>query len=78
MGGIAAVLRWDGGPVSGEELRRVTAASPHRAPDGMRTRVFSAGAGQQFDLASIDASVLAVAVVHDLIHPAIAGRRLFY
>jgi asparagine synthase (glutamine-hydrolysing) len=37
MGGIAAILRWDGAPIEDHELRRVAEASAHRGPDGIRT-----------------------------------------
>jgi len=38
MAGVAAILRWDGGPIDEGELRRVAAASPHRGADGMCVR----------------------------------------
>ena len=38
MGGIAAILRWDGAPLADGELGRVAEASAHRAPDGTRMR----------------------------------------
>jgi asparagine synthase (glutamine-hydrolysing) len=36
MGGLAAILRWDGAPIAADELRRVAQASAHRGPDGIR------------------------------------------
>jgi len=42
MGGVVAILRWDGAPIADDELRRVAAASAHRAPDGIRIRNESA------------------------------------
>ncbi len=36
MGGLAAILRWDGAPIPDDDLRRVAAASAHRAIDGIR------------------------------------------
>jgi asparagine synthase (glutamine-hydrolysing) len=38
MGGVAAIVRWDGAPVAENELRRVAEASLHRGPDGIRMR----------------------------------------
>ncbi len=42
MGGVAAIVRWEGAPIADDELRRVAAASAHRAPDGIRLRLASA------------------------------------
>ena len=38
MAGLAAIVRWDGAPIDERELRRVAAASAHRAADGIRVR----------------------------------------
>jgi asparagine synthase (glutamine-hydrolysing) len=38
MGGLAAILRWDGAPVADDEVRRVARASPHRGIDGILVR----------------------------------------
>ena len=47
-----------------------------RAPVAMRP--VEAGAGQQLDVAAVDARMHAVAVVLDLVQPAVARRRLVY
>ena len=38
MGGLAAILRWDGAPVADDEVRRVARASAHRGIDGISVR----------------------------------------
>jgi asparagine synthase (glutamine-hydrolysing) len=38
MGGLAAILRWDGGPIADDDLQRVAGASAYRAHDGIRSR----------------------------------------
>ena len=43
MSGVAAILRWDGAPVSDAELRRVASASAHRGADGIRVRMSPSG-----------------------------------
>lgn len=54
MGGVAAILRWDGAPIADDELRRLTGASAHRAPDGVRIlSAASAHAGPAFAAAHL-------------------------
>ena len=45
MGGVAAILRWDGAPIADDELRRVAAASAHRGLDGTRFRGAASSGG---------------------------------
>jgi asparagine synthase (glutamine-hydrolysing) len=43
MAGAAAILRWDGAPITELELRRVAAASAHRGADGIHVRAAERG-----------------------------------
>lgn len=57
MGAVAAILRWDGGPIADDHLQRVARASLHRGPDAIR--VHSVGSSLQ-----THASAPALAVAH--------------
>lgn len=48
MGGLAAIVHWDGAPLETADLKRMVRSSAHRGSDGTRTRV-----GQQVALAHL-------------------------